>query len=320
MRVLDLTSLENSEIKYKKQNFPDGQQNLLINNQPDEDGFTLPGYYYIAGKSSVYALEPIQIKSRLNNWIDLELISCAIASLKELGVEEFHLYTPYIMGARSDRKFDPDKEGFVGNNYLRDVICPAINLLGCKTVTCLDPHSHCLEMGIKGFKKLDNYNLVQWSLDYIAEKYDRLMNSKDFVLVAPDAGAEHKIFKLAQQIGYTGEIIICSKERDAEGNITRTIVPKLDITKDLIIIDDICDGGATFINIAKEIAKQFPALKNPKIYLIVTHGIFSKGFTELFKYFDGIYCTNSYSDISFDRYASPLQNFYTDKVKQLNVF
>jgi len=87
--------------------------------------------------------------------------------------------------------------------------------------------------------------------------------------------------------------------------------------------------GATFINIAKEAAKQYPALKNPKIYLIVTHGIFSKGFTELSKYFDGIYCTNSYSDLDgyYPIYETeilvgngvPVKKV-PDLVKQLNVF
>ena len=49
-----------------------------------------------------------------------------------------------------------------------------------------------------------------------------------------------------------------------------------------------------------------------KIYLIITHGIFSKGFEELSKYFDGIYCTNSYSEID-----SEGRNI---NLKQLNVF
>jgi len=80
--------------------------------------------------------------------------------------------------------------------------------------------------------------------------------------------------------------------------------------KDLIIIDDICDGGATFINIAKHFRENYGDLKG-KIYLIVTHGIFSKGTTELGQYFDGIYTTNSYKNCN---------QLELMKVKQLNVF
>jgi len=45
-----------------------------------------------------------------------------------------------------------------------------------------------------------------------------------------------------------------------------------------------------------------------KLYLIVTHGIFSAGFDELGKYFEQIYTTNSYKDID------------NELVKQSNIF
>ena len=146
----------------------------------------------------------------------------------------------------------------------------------------------------------------------------------NFVLISPDAGASHKIEKIAQAIGYKGDIITCSKERDTEGNLTKTNVPlKYQInngnyleycSKDFIIIDDIADGGRTFINIAKELKNQ--NVKG-KIYLIVTHGIFSAGFNELSKYFDGIYCTNSYSDITF---PWCIKGFMNRNSQQLNIF
>jgi len=320
MKILNLVNPEQSEIKWKPSKFPDGQQQITIEKySPDVE---------IWGDSpDTMGMKPIynnqvQIKSRLNNWLDLELIYCAVASLRELGVKEIHLYVPYILGARSDRKFE---EG--SNNYLKDVICPVINLLKLDSVTCIDPHSNCLEMGIKNFKKIDNEKLVRWAItgsrettkDSINPETDDTLN--DFILVSPDAGASHKIYKLAEQIGYKGDIITCSKERDDNGKLTLVNVPlrynQFKNGNDIIIIDDICDGGATFINIAKEI-KIKDINNKAKIYLIVTHGIFSKGFNELAQYFDGIYCTNSYSELSKDWK-------YTDAgvgelVKQLNIF
>jgi ribose-phosphate pyrophosphokinase len=67
------------------------------------------------------------------------------------------------------------------------------------------------------------------------------------------------------------------------------------LDKDLFIVDDICDGGGTFINIAR-IIKENEQFKG-RIYLIVTHGIFSRGFEDLGEYFNGIYTTNSISDV-----------------------
>lgn len=152
MKTLNLTDIGKSDIKYQIQKFPDGQNNLVINP------------YSVAEIKTIRETNElsIQIKSRLNNWLDLELIACAVASLRELGVEEIHLYTPYIIGARSDRKFE---EG--GNNYLKDVICPIINSLNFNSVTVLDPHSYSLECCIKNFRSIDNSQLVKFALNEI---------------------------------------------------------------------------------------------------------------------------------------------------------
>lgn len=295
MKTLNLVDLNKSDIKYEISKFPDGQQQVKILSNIRE---LLPKMY-------LSNFVDIQIKTRLNNFKDLELLICTVKSLKELEqislTYKIHLYTPYFLGSRSDRKFE---EG--SNNYLKDVICPIINSLNFESVTILDPHSDVLEACLKNFKKVDNKELVFFAWDDLTRLNDGYW--KQPVLISPDAGANKKIFKVAEQIGYKGDIITCSKERDKEGNLTRTIVPNFKSNQDVIIIDDICDGGATFINIAKEIKKSGHV---GKIYLIVTHSIFSKGFGELQQYFDGIYTTNSYQDLNPDT-----QSF----VKQLNVY
>lgn len=313
MKTLNLTDPERSEIKYKISKFPDGQQNIVINNEPDEFNNILPGYYYLAGKSKIYTKDSVEIKSRLNNWSDLELIVCTIASLRELGIEKIHLYCPMFLGARSDRKFEDG-----GNWYLKQVICPIINSLELASIAVTDAHSFVLGNLLNNYKAVDNehlvshfaipeiiknmklparavdeYHITPKDLHYDKRGFDNL------ILVSPDVGASHKIQKIAEAIGYTDRIIVCTKERDANGKLTRTNVPFIDAPdKDFIIIDDICDGGRTFTNIASEIRNNIiDRYKGKgKIYLIVTHGIFSAGFEELSKYFDGIYCTNSYAD------------------------
>lgn len=315
MKVLNLTSLANSDIKYKISKFPDGQQNIVIDNNKG----ILSKKLYLDKKQYSFEIpiESVQIKSRLNNWLDLELIICAVASLRELGVEEIHLYTPYIVGARSDRKFENG-----GNNYLKDVICPVINSLNFKTVTCIDPHSDILEACIKGFRKEDNCNIFRFALSDL----NQIKKPNDVVFISPDAGASKKIYKTLEKTGWnTSDIITCSKDRDTDGKLTKTVVPIYGnhFGKDLIIIDDICDGGATFINIAKSIKEKEDGSKfKGKLYLIVTHGIFSNGLGELSKYFDGIYCTNSYSELDFRLSLNRAMNteFPKDFVKQLSVF
>lgn len=299
MKILNLTNLETSDIKYQVSKFPDGQQQLTIKDK------NLGGNFY---NINVH-IKSIEIKARLNNFKDLELIICATKSLRTLGVKEIHLYAPYFLGSRSDRKFE---EG--SNNYLKNVICPIINSLNFESVTVLDPHSHVLEACLNNFRQESNVRLTRFALETIYEFKNGLntqTKEDPFILVSPDAGATHKIYKLAEQIGYKGDIITCSKERDANGKLTKVVVPKVPIDKDIIIIDDICDGGNTFINIAKKLNDG-----KGKLYLIVTHGIFSNRFDELGKYFDSIYCTNSYRDLPRIDVTGLNQNFY----KQLNVF
>ena len=57
-----------------------------------------------------------------------------------------------------------------------------------------------------------------------------------------------------------------------------------------MIVDDICDGGGTFVGLGQALKKRGAG----DLCLFVTHGIFSKGFHDLMKYFKHIYFTNSF--------------------------
>jgi ribose-phosphate pyrophosphokinase len=62
------------------------------------------------------------------------------------------------------------------------------------------------------------------------------------------------------------------------------------------VIDDLCDGGGTFIGIAQELRKA--GITQP-LYLYVSHGIFSKGLEVLFQHFDQIFTTNSFDQAMY---------------------
>lgn len=295
MLVLNLADEKRSHIMYEISHFPDGQQQVKVLN--------------IRRKSAI-------IKSRLNSFLDLELIACATASLRASGVKKIHLHVPYFLGARSDRKFE---EG--SNNYLKDIICPIINSLKFESIIVIDPHSDVLEACLNNFNRLENRELIDFAMNDLSAVFKDFRSFlSSIILVSPDAGAIKKISKVSDQLGYIGDIITCSKNRNTSGELSKTTVPLRERHrgKSFVIVDDICDGGATFLNIAKTIRLD-KSFDDSKIYLIVTHGIFSKGFKELNKYFDGIYCTNSFSDLE-----SPEMSLKYDdelhKVKQLNIF
>lgn len=278
MITLDLVNPEKSNIKYKISQFPDGQQTIDLTDWND---------------LSIYE-DAVKISSRLNSFKDLELIICATAAIRNIKpTREIALYVPYFVGARSDRKF---VDG--GVNYLKQVICPIINSLNFVTVITLDPHSDVLEACLNNYEKLDNHTLAKYALSDI----DNKNSAQDRIcLVSPDAGAYKKIFDVAKKFGIEN-VITATKVRDMRsGNILRIEIPTLNQHDDLkyVIIDDICDGGRTFNELAKAIREQ---RADAKIYLIVTHGIFSAGFKELSQYFERIYTTNSYRDVADNEY------------------
>ena len=86
---LNLVDLNKSDIKYTVSKFPDGQQSITLD---------LENTIFSSESQSVV------IKSRLNSFLDLELIICANQALVELGIvnlafklKEISLYVPYFM-------------------------------------------------------------------------------------------------------------------------------------------------------------------------------------------------------------------------------
>lgn len=275
---LNLAKPEESTLSFEISKFPDGQQSVTIKS------------------ISQVKDSDIVINSRLKSFKDLELIICANQALRELGARSVSLYVPYFLGARSDRKF---LNGSV--NYLKQVICPIINSQKFNKVIVLDPHSDVLEACIDNFEKVNNHLLVKYSLTDI----DNTNQARErVVLVSPDGGALKKIYDVAAEFKIT-DVVTAIKHRDIlSGKITHTEVPlkplEHEYGKKFVIVDDICDGGRTFIELAKAIKER---THDSEIYLIVTHGIFSAGLLELSRYFKKIYTTNSYADIKAEEHS-----------------
>jgi ribose-phosphate pyrophosphokinase len=316
MEIINLVNPNDRySFKYEVSHFPDGQHSFNLIEDEDNTFEILREY---ANKHS------ITIESRLNSFEDLEIILCATQALKNLGIKRIRLYIPYFLGGRSDRKF---MKG--GINYIKDVIAPIINQQGYEEVEIMDPHSYTLEACINNFSKIDTRELLNFVFkDYFLLKGYKTWkqeNVDNILLVSPDAGALKKIYEVAQHIGYKSDVIVATKYRNPiTGQIERTNVP-LNITddyldKDIFIVDDICDGGRTFIEIAKAIKSDKKFIG--KIYLVVTHGIFSQGFEGLAEYVSGIYTTNSVKDIQDGTIVSGFSEYKTihSFVKQLNVF
>lgn len=228
---------------------------------------------------------PNTIVINLKNHDDLFLL-CLISDIIEKQSLDIELIITYLMYQQDDRSFSPN-QGF----GLR-VISNILNNLKFSKISVYHPHSDKVEF-IKNVEILDNENLVEFALsDIFFSKFNNnnfknLKNQGQVRWVIPDAGAFKTQFKQLENLKYHN-FISCSKSRDEKG-IT-TIVHCDDLNgDDCFIIDDICLGGRTHIQIAEKLKEK----KCGDIYLIISHGIFNYGTEHLLKTFKKIYTTDS---------------------------
>lgn len=162
---------------------------------------------------------------------------------------------PYFPYARQDRVCAK------GESLSLSIMASLINSQDYAVVEVWDAHSDV------SLAMLNNVINVHQS------SFLHLVPKDNVVLVSPDAGAIKKTSEAAKAYGLP--MVIASKIRDVNtGEITGTEVHSEHIgDKDFLIVDDLCDGGKTFV----ELAKKLEPLTNGKIKLYVTHGIFSKG-------------------------------------------
>lgn len=179
------------------------------------------------------------------------------------------LVLPYLPGARQDR-----------TNPTGDVLFTARSMAGeinrrqFVNVITVDPHSPVMPNMIRGIK-LYPLNRIA---NAIIKRYDGI--------IAPDSGAEARASAFARTKGLS--IYFGSKQRDpATGKLSGF---SIDVPKGhYLVVDDICDGGGTFMGLAEEI-KRCGATAD----LYVTHGIFAKrAEPRLLKHYQDIFTTDS---------------------------
>ena len=200
------------------------------------------------------------------------------------------LYMPYIPNARMDRVKNEE------DVFTLKYFCEFINSLNFFSVDVLDPHSN-VSTGILNKVHIRDIEGYVWSaLSNITYDVtgdcaheDRETAMKNLVLFYPDEGSVKRYSEI-----YQHEYAFGIKHRDWKtGKITSLeIVRECSLVgKDILIIDDICSKGGTFMMAAQELKR----LGARNIYLYVTHcenNIFNGEIlnSDLLKY---VYTTNS---------------------------
>lgn len=225
--------------------------------------------------------EPVLITQRVASSTDFMQLLLATDALRRAGYERISALLPYFPAARQDRLMVP------GEPLSVRIYADLINAQQYEQVYVFDPHSDVTPALLNKVQVISNQVFVA----SVLTNFDPSM----VCLVSPDAGALKKIHKLSTALGGV-PVVVCDKERDVRtGALTGFRVFADDLAgRQCLIVDDICDGGGTFIGLAVELRKLNPA----SVSLAVSHGIFSKGLAPLTSALDHVYTTDSFSTLA----------------------
>jgi ribose-phosphate pyrophosphokinase len=195
-----------------------------------------------------------------------------------------HLHVPFLPYGRQDKGVSND------STFNLRVFADLINGLEFAEVTSVDVHNPSLTRDlIRNFRNEEMYFIHHATVTLLSPHF----------IVFPDYGARKRYLPITSREGrYCGiPTMTFEKVREqSNGNITghRMVDGESYECKPntrFLILDDLCDGGATFLSVAKTLNQKYE--NSHTINLFVTHGIFSKGREVLEKAGIKLFTTNS---------------------------
>lgn len=243
-------------MSYEIKKYPDGTQYVKVVEFLDELVFNINSY------EDLWTLN--QIKDIYNH------------NHKEVG-----LYIPCLLDAQADKRFSSDESSGL------KLVCEFINSMNFKYVKVFHPHNPEVVEAL-----LNNVIIIDNSL-FINKVLENLnLTNGEVSLMSTDAGGFKPLMKLADKLQWEGEVYSASKSRKYEDGKSKLIqeIDRQDFNgKDILIIDDICVYGGTFLGLAKMLRER----NCGKLYLAVSHMTVESPNKDLFKLFDKVFTTPS---------------------------
>jgi ribose-phosphate pyrophosphokinase len=205
---------------------------------------------------------------------------------------------PYLPGARDDRHGGAGARAYAA----------LINAAETDQVICLDPHSHYMPDLIRNVTVVDPGPLLVTILERTLKKFDGV--------IIPDEGAKERSMAVAELLNVP--TYQATKKRNPDtGQLFNFTCERLPDHANYIVVDDICDGGGTFMGLADvlDAATNRPATRNYALW--VTHGVFSGVAKKLREKYRWIYTTDSIKpqDDSVADYTAPVLPYLTQHLK-----
>lgn len=236
--------------------------------------------------------DEVRIYCRITSAEELFILGQVCDILRRHGMY-FTIHIFYLMGMRMDRVMDFNRP------FTLSIVCSLLDNLGADVIEVFSPHSREWE---RFFKHTHVAEMFVSTRDY---------PSKDnYQLVYPDKGARSRYIACKDNIFGT-------KVRDLEtGRIVSIGIENPEIIGDrpLLIMDDLCDGGGTFVGVAEAIRKVKP---DAVINISVDHMVNPRGIENLSKNFNHVWFTNSYKDWKKDWEHQPTP--FPANITQINI-
>jgi ribose-phosphate pyrophosphokinase len=201
---------------------------------------------------------------------------------------------PYLPYARQDRVAVP------GDPIAIEVLARLLAGTGVRDYATVDAHSPAAMAAFAAAGcTLQNLPATPWLERFLGAT--RTRPSQPCWFVAPDKGAIARTGAAAAALQRADRpigVVHCLKVRDPHtGKLQGFTVDQGSSPRELgpeplvVIVDDICDGGGTFLGVAQALRTTYGPLP---LHLWTTHGIHSRGLAELATTFTSIGATDSF--------------------------
>jgi ribose-phosphate pyrophosphokinase len=257
--MISLYSSTRTNIKLKQWIFPGGEVGIKI----DEESIYVSDDYFIR-------------IDKIPSSDDIMMAINIADALQRLGVYNIVLDVPYLPYARQDRVCHP------GESFALEVFIKILSASAITRICTADLHS---SVSVDLIRK-NKFILTEINQDWCSDN----LPYHD-VLIAPDKGAESKIVLYDK-----ADSIVCLSKTRKNYGVIYDDYPFDTIKGNVCVVDDIFDGGATFLSLGNMLKRTQPNITNMNLY--VTHGLFSNlvKFAECKQLFDTIYVYNLMND------------------------
>lgn len=245
------------------------------------------GGIYASIDKSILTNETISFTERINSYEDLFYIKSIKDIFDNNKVKHVELTIPCMFQQQHDRRFEKNQ------SFELKLVCDFINSCNFSQVNVFHPHSDVTAALLNNIHVIDNTEFIKDVLYDIQYHVGTPSTGELPILLSTDAGSYKWINKMADVLEFTGEVYSAAKSRDQYSHKLTQVIDRQDFGgRDILVVDDLCVFGGTFVGLAKLLKERNVG----KLYLAVSHMTVKNPNIELETLYERVYCTNSKFD------------------------